>query len=309
MSKDFLKVNKEWLSNTEFSLLEKLIVAQIDELVRNKGLCYMTDEQFAVAFGVSTQKVTRAMKKLADNNIIQRNTKTVSNNGKASKYRTLKAIVKYDYSLPEGIVTSDYSLPEGIVTSDYSLPEGIVKNEKRNSQNDSQGIVTSDYIKDNLKDNIKDNLRERKIEDLSEKELQSIKQDYKGHMSYNDMKQKYNLKAITREQLENIDALLLEKRQERQKAERAKDDALYAEHKYIMDYIGGTSKTVLDKCLASVGLDINTFADFASKHQEYSVDSYNAKKKDFGYHQDCDGKMVCDVSYVNYLKQGINAFC
>lgn len=287
MSNNFLKVNKEWLSNTEFSLLEKLIVAQINEYERETGLCYMTDKQFAVAFGVSTQQVTRAMKKLADNNIIQRNTKTVSNNGQASKYRTLKAIVK----------------------SDYSLEKGIVKNEKRNSQNDSQGIVTSDYIKDNLKDNIKDNLRERKIEDLSEKELQSIKQDYKGHMSYNDMKQKYNLKAITREQLENIDALLRAKQQERQKAERAKDDALYAEHKYIMDYIGSTSKTVLDKCLASVGLDINTFADFASKHQEYSVDSYNAKKKDFSYHQDCDGKMVCDVSYVNYLKQGINASC
>ena len=287
MSEGFLRVNKELLSNKDLSLLEKLIVAQITELELNEQVCYMSDKKFADAFGVSTQQVTRAMKKLADNNIIQRNTKTVSNNGQASKYRTLKAIVK----------------------SDYSLEKGIVKNEKRNSQNDSQGIVTSDYIKDNLKDNIKDNLRERKIEDLSEKELQSIKQDYKGHMSYNDMKQKYNLKAITREQLENIDALLLAKRQERQKAERAKDDALYAEHKYIMDYIGGTSKTVLDKCLASVGLDINTFADFASKHQEYSVDSYNAKKNDFGYHQDCDGKIVCNVSYVNYLKQGINAFC
>lgn len=287
MSNNFLRVNKELLSNKELSLLEKLIVAQITELELNEQVCYMSDKKFADAFGVSTQQVTRAMKKLADNNIIQRNTKTVSNNGQASKYRTLKAIVK----------------------SDYSLEKGIVKNEKRNSQNDSQGIVTSDYIKDNLKDNIKDNLRERKIEDLSEKELQSIKQDYKVHMSYNDMKQKYNLKAITREQLENIDALLLAKRQERQKAERAKDDALYAEHKYIMDYIGGTSKTVLDKCLASVGLDINTFADFASKHQEYSVDSYNAKKNDFGYHQDCYGKIVCNVSYINYLKQGINAFC
>lgn len=287
MSNNFLQVNKEWLSNTELSLLEKLIVAQINEFERNKKECYMTDKQFADAFGVSTQQVTRAIKKLADNNIIQRNTKTVSNNGQASKHRTLKAIVK----------------------SDYSLEEGIVKNEKRNSQNDSQGIVTSDYIKDNLKENIKDNLRERKIEDLSEKELQSIKQDYKGHMSYNDMKQKYNLKAITKEQLENIDALLRAKQQERQKAERAKNDALYAEHKSIMDYIGGTSKTVLDKCLASVGLDINTFTDFADKHQEYSVDSYNAKKNDFGYHQDCDGKIVCNVSYVNYLKQGINAFC
>lgn len=287
MSNNFLQVNKEWLSNTELSLLEKLIVAQINEFERNKKECYMTDKQFADAFGVSTQQVTRAIKKLADNSIIQRNTKTVSNNGQASKHRTLKAIVK----------------------SDYSLEEGIVKNEKRNSQNDTQGIVTSDYIKDNLKENIKDNLRERKIEDLSEKELQSIKQDYKGHMSYNDIKQKYNLKAITRERLESIDALLLAKQQERQKAERAKNDALYAEHKSIIDYIGGTSKTTLDKCLAYVGLDINTFTDFADKHKEYSVDSYNAKKNDFGYHQDCDGKIVCNVSYVNYLKQGINAFC
>ena len=287
MSNNFLKVNKEWLSNTEFSLLEKLIVAQINEYERETGLCYMTDKQFADAFGVSTQQVTRAMKKLADNNIIQRNTKTVSNNGQASKYRTLKAIVK----------------------SDYSLEKGIVKNEKRNSQNDTQGIVTSDYIKDNLKENIKDNLRERKIEDLSEKELQSIKQDYKGHMSYNDMKQKYNLKAITREQLESIDALLLAKQQERQKAERAKNDALYAEHKSIMDYIGGTSITALNNCLDYLGLDITAFTDFANKHQEYSFDSYNAKMDAFGYHKDCDGKKVCNMLYKDYLKQGINAFC
>lgn len=287
MSNNFLQVNKEWLSNTGLSLLEKLIVAQINEFERNKKECYMTDKQFADAFGVSTQQVTRAIKKLADNNIIQRNTKTVSNNGQASKHRTLKAIVK----------------------SDYSLEEGIVKNEKRNSQNDTQGIVTSDYIKDNLKENIKDNLRERKIEDLSEKELQFIKQDYKGHMSYNDIKQKYNLKAITKEQLESIDALLRAKQQERQKAERAKDDALYAEHKPIIDYIGGTSITALNKCLDYVGLDITAFTDFANKHQEYSFDSYNAKRDAFGYHQDCDGKRVCNMLYKDYLQQGINASC
>ena len=287
MSNNFLQVNKEWLSNTGLSLLEKLIVAQINEFDRNKKECYMTDKQFADAFGVSTQQVTRAIKKLADNNIIQRNTKTVSNNGQASKHRTLKAIVK----------------------SDYSLEEGIVKNEKRNSQNDTQGIVTSDYIKDNLKENIKDNLRERKIEDLSEKELQSIKQDYKGHMSYNDMKQKYNLKAITKEQLESIDALLRAKQQERQKAERAKDDALYAEHKSIIAYIGGTSITALNNCLDYVGLDITAFTDFADKHKEYSFDSYNAKRDAFGYHQDCDGKMVCNMLYIHYLQQGIYASC
>lgn len=149
----------------------------------------------------------------------------------------------------------------------------------------------------------------REIEDLSEKELQSIKQDYKGHMSYNDMKQKYNLKAITKEQLENIDALLRAKQQERQKAERAKDDALYAEHKPIIDYIGGTSIEALNKCLNHIGLDITAFIDFADKHKEYSFDSYNAKRDAFGYHQDCDGKMVCNMLYRDYLQQGINASC
>lgn len=189
MSKEFLQVNKEWLSNTEFSLLEKLIVAQINEYERGTGLCYMSDKKFADAFGVSTQQVTRAMKKLADNNIIQRNTKTVSNNGKASKYRTLKAIVK-----------NDCSSSEGIVTSDYSLSEGIVKNDKRNSQNDSEGIVTNDYIKDNLKENIKENLRKksanansRKIEDLSEKEANEIINKLKSKVNYVDIQKEYNL--------------------------------------------------------------------------------------------------------------------
>ena len=189
MENNFLQVNKKWLSNRELTLLDKLIVAQIQEYTRNKKECYMTDKQFADAFGVSTQQVTRAMKKLADNNIIQRNTKTVSNNGKASKYRTLKAIVK-----------NDYSLPEGIVTNDYSLSEGIVKNDKRNSQNDSQGIVTSDNIKDNLKENIKENLREknanansRKIEDLSEKEANEIINKLKSKVNYVDIQKEYNL--------------------------------------------------------------------------------------------------------------------
>ena len=161
----------------------------------------------------------------------------------------------------------------------------------------------------NVNTHAQDEEEKREIEDLQEKELQSIKQDYKGHMSYNDIKQKYNLKAITRDQLESIDALLRAKQQERQKAERAKNDALYAEHKSIMDYIGGTSITALNNCLDYVGLDITAFTDFADKHKEYSFDSYNAKKDAFGYHNDCYGNRVCNIPYKDYLQQGINAFC
>ena len=153
MDNNFLAVDKRWLSNPNVTLLQKLIIAQVTEYVRNGKECYMTDQQFADAFGVNVQQVTRAIKALSDNKMLLRDTKTVSNNGQASKTRTLKAIVKFDYSLDKGIVTSDNTLPEAIVTDDYSL-EGIVKNDISNSQNDTEGIVTSDNIKDNIKDNI-----------------------------------------------------------------------------------------------------------------------------------------------------------
>ena len=153
MDNKFLAVDKRWLSNPNVTLLQKLIIAQVTEYVRNGKECYMTDQQFADAFGVNVQQVTRAIKALSDNKMLLRDTKTVSNNGQASKTRTLKAIVKFDYSLDKGIVTSDNTLPEAIVTDDYSL-EGIVKNDRSNSQNDTEGIVTSDNIKDNIKDNI-----------------------------------------------------------------------------------------------------------------------------------------------------------
>ena len=146
MDNKFLAVDKRWLSNPNVTLLQKLIIAQVTEYVSNVKECYMTDQQFADAFGVNVQQVTRAIKALSDNKMLLRDTKTVSNNGQASKTRTLKAIVKFDYSLSEGIVTDDNSL------------EGIVKNDKRNSQNDTEGIVTSDYIKDNIKDKIKDHM-------------------------------------------------------------------------------------------------------------------------------------------------------
>ena len=153
MDNNFLAVDKRWLSNPNVTLLQKLIIAQVTEYVRNGKECYMTDQQFADAFGVNVQQVTRAIKALSDNKMLLRDTKTVSNNGQASKTRTLKAIVKFDYSLDKGIVTSDNTLPEAIVTDDYSL-EGIVKNDRSNSQNGTEGIVTSDNIKDNIKDNI-----------------------------------------------------------------------------------------------------------------------------------------------------------
>lgn len=196
MKNSFLQVDKKWLSDTNYTLLEKLIVAQIQEFERNGKECYITDKQLAEAFGIDVQQITRAIKRLADAGAIIRNTKVVTDKGQASKTRTLKAIV-----------TSDYCLG----SNSQNKGEAIVKNEGSNSQNDREAIVTSDYIKDNLKYNLKENLKresahaqpEREnanapekresIDDLSEQEIEDIMRDYDKHVSYNDIKSKYNL--------------------------------------------------------------------------------------------------------------------
>ena len=216
-------------------------------------------------------------------------------------------IINYKAANP---TASQRTIAEAIGCSVGKVNKVLNTNTSTNTNtNTSTSTSTNTTMNVNVNAHAQDEEEKREIDDLQEKELQSIKQDYKGHMSYNDMKQKYNLKAITKEQLESIDALLRAKQQERQKAERAKDDALYAEHKSIMDYIGSTSIAALNKCLDYVELDIAAFTDFAGKHKEYSFDSYNAKMDAFGYHKDCDGKKVCNMLYKDYLKQGINASC
>lgn len=142
MENKFLAVNKRLLSNTELTLLEKLIISQIQEFTKNSKECYMTDKQFSEAFGVSAKQVTRAIKRLADAGVIVRDTKVVSNNGQASKRRILKALIKNDYCFE---------------STNQNDSEAIVKNDESTSQNDNKAIVTSDYIIDNRKDNIKDN--------------------------------------------------------------------------------------------------------------------------------------------------------
>lgn len=148
MDNKFLAVDKRLLQNTELMLLEKLIISQIQEFTKNSKECYMTDKQFADAFGVNTQQVTRAIKRLADAGVIVRDTKVVSNNGQASKRRILKALIKNDYCFE---------------STNQNDSEAIVKNDESTSQNDNKAIVTSDDIIDNRKDNIKDNRIEKAV--------------------------------------------------------------------------------------------------------------------------------------------------
>lgn len=84
-----LKLNKEYFEDETVTPLEMLLLAQIDEFLRNTGVCNMSDETFANQFHVSTQTVQRALASLEKRNFIKRNTVTTSDNGRATRYRTL----------------------------------------------------------------------------------------------------------------------------------------------------------------------------------------------------------------------------
>ena len=149
MENKFLAVDKRLLQNTELILLEKLIISQIQEFTKNGKECYMTDKQFAEAFGVSTKQVTRAIKRLADAGVIVRDTKVVSNNGQASKRRILKALIKNDYCF------------------------------ESNGQNSTEAMDTSGQIKDNRKDNIKDSRIDKAVSESLLNKIKSIGIDVK----------------------------------------------------------------------------------------------------------------------------------
>ena len=164
MENKFLAVDKRLLQNTELILLEKLIISQIQEFTKNGKECYMTDKQFAEAFGVSTKQVTRAIKRLADAGVIVRDTKVVSNNGQASKRRILKALIKNDYCFE---------------SNGQNSTEAMDKNDESNGQNSTEAMDTSVQIKDNRKDNIKDSRIDKAVSESLLNKIKSIGIDVK----------------------------------------------------------------------------------------------------------------------------------
>lgn len=114
---NFLAVNKEYFGKGLKSI-DLLILAQVEEFARNNCTCYMTDAQFMDITGAKNAALAKAFKRLEDKNIIVRDTKTISGNGKATKRRTLYLAKNYR--------------------------DAILKNNVSNVENQ--------HIKDNLKD-------------------------------------------------------------------------------------------------------------------------------------------------------------
>lgn len=88
MSK-FLQVNKDYFEDETLTLIEMCILSQVDEFIRNNKDCYMTDEQFAKQFHVSVPTIQRALGKLEQKKLLKRNTITTSDNGQATRFRTI----------------------------------------------------------------------------------------------------------------------------------------------------------------------------------------------------------------------------
>lgn len=88
MSK-FLQVNKDYFEDETLTLIEMCILSQVDEFIRNNKDCYMTDEQFAKQFHVSVPTIQRALSKLEQKKLLKRNTITTSDNGQATRFRTI----------------------------------------------------------------------------------------------------------------------------------------------------------------------------------------------------------------------------
>ena len=122
---NFLAVNKEYFGKG-LKAIDLLILAQVEEFTRNNCTCYMTDAQFMDITGAKNAALGEAFKRLENKNIIVRDTKTISGNGRANRRRTF------------------------YLTKNYR--NAILKNNVCNVENQ--------HIKDNLKDKENINLEE-----------------------------------------------------------------------------------------------------------------------------------------------------
>ena len=90
----FLMINKEYFG-AGLKAIDLLILSQVEEFARNNCTCYMTDAQLMNITGAKSAALGEAFKRLEEKNIIVRDTKTISGNGRANKRRTLYLTKNY----------------------------------------------------------------------------------------------------------------------------------------------------------------------------------------------------------------------
>lgn len=88
MTETFLKLDKSHF-NKGLKPLELLILAQVEEFIRNDCECYITNQQFAEMFSVTQPTVDAAIRRLEELNYIRRDTKVTAGNNRANRVRKL----------------------------------------------------------------------------------------------------------------------------------------------------------------------------------------------------------------------------
>ena len=170
---NFLSINKKYF-NIGLKSIDILILSQIEEYQRNNCECYITNQQFSDMFGESVSTIKRSIDKLEQKGMLERKTRSRTDNGKKSKERTLN-VIKVHSEL-------NFKNKQG-----SNVEQARFKNEKSKVYND----LIKENKKEKKKDNINNNDFEEIISALSQRGIDTTMEDViKGYKFSRDIKKK-----------------------------------------------------------------------------------------------------------------------
>lgn len=170
---NFLSINKKYF-NIGLKSIDILILSQIEEYQRNNCECYITNQQFSDMFGESVSTIKRSIDKLEQKGMLERKTRSRTDNGKKSKERTLN-VIKVHSEL-------NFKNKQG-----SNVEQARFKNEKSKVHND----LIKENKKEKKKDNINNNDFEEIISALSQRGIDTTMEDViKGYKFSKDIKKK-----------------------------------------------------------------------------------------------------------------------
>lgn len=170
---NFLSINKKYF-NIGLKSIDILILSQIEEYQRNNCECYITNQQFSNMFGESVSTIKRSIDKLEQKGMLERKTRSRTDNGKKSKERTLNVINVHS--------ELNFKNKQG-----SNVEQARFKNEKSKVHND----LIKENKKEKKKDNINNNDFEEIISALSQRGIDTTMEDViKGYKFSRDIKKK-----------------------------------------------------------------------------------------------------------------------
>lgn len=170
---NFLSINKKYF-NIGLKSIDILILSQIEEYQRNNCECYITNQQFSDMFGESVSTIKRSIDKLEQKGMLERKTRSRTDNRKKSKERTLNVIEVHS--------ELNFKNKQG-----SNVEQARFKNEKSKVHND----LIKENKKEKKKDNINNNDFEEIISALSQRGIDTTMEDViKGYKFSRDIKKK-----------------------------------------------------------------------------------------------------------------------